>query len=395
MMLFFLGLFFVALGIGLSMAPGTITRTRLVNGYAVPYQVTVQPFFEIGVFMIPIGLIVLVMAFIMTRVTTKSTTPPAQVKRSRVGFAISLIAGIMSFLLGLSYWADSLAIPSGGAFYSLPGPTAPLWFPGANLGALGAVATVSAIIVIIGAILMYAPAKETVGRILVITFSVIGFITLGISILFNVIGIIGGTLGLSKTSMKDAAARAQSFSVNLKQLTALFLLITIAGAPIFWASQRVDMHRRWASQANKTQSIVGHFYVAAKLLNSTSFETDEIAQEWFSEKMEEAGDAVAALGSMDAGHRDQLFKIVAITIYLSSGKTSVLDLNATGRSTLAESLLNIGWKLREAYSNFADSYGTDPFSGPLFSYFGPSPPDETILQQALDLANSISPTTSK
>jgi hypothetical protein len=396
-MLLVLGLFLIAVGMGLSVATGTMLRTRIVNGYAVQYQVTIQPFFDVGVSMVPIGLIVLAVAFIMTRVTTQPKTPPAQVKRSRAGFAISLIAGIMSFLFGLSYWNDSLAIPRGG--WSIrPGPTAPPWFAGANLGALGAIATVSAIIVIIGAILMYAPGKETVGRILVIAFSVIGFITLGTTILFNVGGIIGGTLGLSKTSMKAAAkarlARTQTLRVNLRRLSAFLLLITIAVATVFWAGQRVEMHTHWASQAIKTESVMNHLYAATQLLNSTSFGTDEISQEWFSNELMYAANSLQDLGRLDTGHQRQLSTIVGMTMMLCHNPL-VLGQDSAGRNTLAESLQDIGWKVKKAYSNFVDSYGTDRYTGPLFSYSGPSPPDEILLQQAVDLADSISAKTVK
>jgi hypothetical protein len=66
------------------------------------------------------------------------------------------------------------------------------------LGTLGAIEVICAIIVIVGAVLIFMPGKEKIGAILVIAFSVIGFISLGSSVVFNVLGIIGGALGFAK-----------------------------------------------------------------------------------------------------------------------------------------------------------------------------------------------------
>jgi uncharacterized membrane protein YidH (DUF202 family) len=65
-MLFVLGLFLIAVGIGLSTVTQTVTRYRNVYGFQVPYQETIQPYVGVGVFMVLFGIIVLVVAFIRT-----------------------------------------------------------------------------------------------------------------------------------------------------------------------------------------------------------------------------------------------------------------------------------------------------------------------------------------
>jgi hypothetical protein len=73
-----------------------------------------------------------------------------------------------------------------------------VWFSGVDLGTLGAIEVLCAVIVIIGAIVIFTLRRETIGSVLVIAFSVIGFIALGSSVIFNIFGIIGGALGLAK-----------------------------------------------------------------------------------------------------------------------------------------------------------------------------------------------------
>jgi len=64
-MLFVLGLFLIAVGIGLFTVTQTVTRYR--NGFQVPYQETIQPYVGVGGFMVLFGIIVLVVVLIRTR----------------------------------------------------------------------------------------------------------------------------------------------------------------------------------------------------------------------------------------------------------------------------------------------------------------------------------------
>lgn len=66
-MLFVLGLFLIAVGIGLSTVTQTVTRYRNYYGFQIPYQETIQPYAGVGVVMVIFGIIALVGAFIKTR----------------------------------------------------------------------------------------------------------------------------------------------------------------------------------------------------------------------------------------------------------------------------------------------------------------------------------------
>jgi len=123
--------------------------------------------------------------------------PPQPVKRATAGFAISLVGGIIDaviaiiILVAASYW-ETLA------------PQMPGYGPGFDFGASflalwGGIGLVLAILVIVGAVLIYMPGKETIGGILVIVFSIISlFFTAGGLIIGLILGIIGGALGIAK-----------------------------------------------------------------------------------------------------------------------------------------------------------------------------------------------------
>jgi hypothetical protein len=69
-MLFVLGLFLIAVGIGISTITQTVIVTTQTTIYGIPVQYphpeTIQPYVGIGSFMVLLGIIALVVAFIMT-----------------------------------------------------------------------------------------------------------------------------------------------------------------------------------------------------------------------------------------------------------------------------------------------------------------------------------------
>jgi hypothetical protein len=117
-----------------------------------------------------------------------SASAPA--KRATAGFALSLIAGIFVLINGLAWIAlsslfDSLGL--GGMFGF-----------GLALDMLGILLIMFAIIIFIGAYLIYMPGRETLGGILVLIFSIVSFIGGGGFFIGAILGIVGGALGLAK-----------------------------------------------------------------------------------------------------------------------------------------------------------------------------------------------------
>jgi len=127
---------------------------------------------------------------------TPTTIQPAGVKKATAGFVISLIAGILILFNALVVFALTTVISSFASFL-------PTGMPGAEAAAAaialyGAVGLIFAIIVIVGAILIYMPGKEVVGGILVIIFSILSIMIGGGFIIGLILGIIGGALGIAK-----------------------------------------------------------------------------------------------------------------------------------------------------------------------------------------------------
>jgi len=122
---------------------------------------------------------------------TTSTTPPAVVKKATAGFIISLIAGILILINALLVFALTSLIGGIGASVGLPEL-------GAAIALYGTVGLVFAIIVIVGAIMIYMPGREVIGGILVLIFSILSIIIGGGFILGLILGIIGGALGIAK-----------------------------------------------------------------------------------------------------------------------------------------------------------------------------------------------------
>ena len=124
-------------------------------------------------------------------------TPAKPVKRATAGFAISLVAGIIDAIVALILIAAA----------SLIGNLTD-YMPGYNFGSSitpdvialwGGMGLILAILVIVGALLICMPGKETIGSIFVIIFSIFGlFFTAGGLIIGLILGIIGGILGFLK-----------------------------------------------------------------------------------------------------------------------------------------------------------------------------------------------------
>jgi hypothetical protein len=53
---------------------------------------------------------------------------------------------------------------------------------------------------------------------------------------------------------------------------------------------------------------------------------------------------------------------------------------------LSNTIHHLGQKVAGAYWSLTNYTSVNGVNGPPFWYFGPSPPDETVLQEAVDLA---------
>jgi len=115
-------------------------------------------------------------------------------KKATAGFIISLIAGIMILINALMFFALTSIVGSIPMPVSIPG----MELVEAVFATMGMIGLIFAIIVIVGAILIYMPGKEIIGGILVLIFSILSIVIGGGFVLGLILGIIGGALGIAK-----------------------------------------------------------------------------------------------------------------------------------------------------------------------------------------------------
>ncbi len=126
--------------------------------------------------------------------TPASSSP----KRATIGFALSLIAGIFILLNGLAFIALQSLLNSIIDIVPMPVEIPGIGFAESVFATIGAIGVVFAIIVLVGAILIYMPGKEMIGGIIVLIFSILSIFAMGGFFIGMILGIIGGILGLLK-----------------------------------------------------------------------------------------------------------------------------------------------------------------------------------------------------
>ncbi|MCK4634208.1 hypothetical protein KAT42_05180 [Candidatus Bathyarchaeota archaeon] len=83
-MLFVLGLFLIAVGIGLFTVTETVIKYRSYLGFQIPYEATIHPYEGAGGVMIIFGIIVLVVAFMRTRQSKEPETIDVEMEMPQV-----------------------------------------------------------------------------------------------------------------------------------------------------------------------------------------------------------------------------------------------------------------------------------------------------------------------
>jgi len=197
---------------------------------------------------------------------------------------------------------------------------------------------------------------------------------------------------------KKATRLNRPINISFILLLLLLILLIVIPLTVFLTQDRLDTHSRWYWQERASQTFLFHVENAASILNHTgstqlsenqSFENSEILQNQFFNEIFYADLALSDLNVLDNGHHEQLQNISDMIQTLDSHGLYLTGLNATQRSSLASSIRNVGERVAAAYWNYLKNTSSSTGSGPPFWYFGPSPPDETVLQQASDLAAQI------
>jgi len=116
--------------------------------------------------------------------------------RATAGFIVSLIGGILILVNALLVVGVAGTV---GAFAAwLPEAEEAAGVVSAFFMAWAAAGMIFAILVVIGAVLIYMPGREVIGGILVLIFSILSIIIGGGFFVGMILGIVGGALGIAK-----------------------------------------------------------------------------------------------------------------------------------------------------------------------------------------------------
>lgn len=119
--------------------------------------------------------------------------PPVAPKKAKVGFALSLVAALSILAQGVVRIFRGEAL----AFLGSEGLRQRV-LAGLALEVVGVIAIIFAVLILLGAYLIYSPGKETMGAIIVLVFAAVSIITGGGWLIGLILGIVGGVMGLLK-----------------------------------------------------------------------------------------------------------------------------------------------------------------------------------------------------
>ncbi|MGB8781366.1 MAG: hypothetical protein WCD81_12055 [Candidatus Bathyarchaeia archaeon] len=207
---------------------------------------------------------------------------------------------------------------------------------------------------------------------------------------FNVLGMIE-----DKRAVKPSRWN-RVFRISLKQLLVLILVIVAALASFGWASDRIETHKRWASMVETSQEfgiVFSEVYV--RLPSITENATTDPTHFWFTNELDFASWTLSQLVKVDEAHESELYWIEDLIVTLRDASINGVLLNDSQFWNLSNGIKLIAIELPEAYWNPLNTTSVNSETGPPFWYFGPSPPDETMLQTVATLAMQLTETIPK
>jgi hypothetical protein len=187
-----------------------------------------------------------------------------------------------------------------------------------------------------------------------------------------------------------ASKLRKKFTISAVLIIVLLVLVVSVPSLLYWTIERNDMHARWERQLEWAQSFDFYGVEEAQIvLMQPNFTSDSGYRNTGASALSSAEFALNNLVILDFDRANQLYKIQTMLFRLVSGwSTYTIGLNQSQRGTLAGLLGSIGNDILYAYGNFI-KYTSSGGSGPPFWYNGPSPPDQALIQQAVDLAVNL------
>jgi hypothetical protein len=176
----------------------------------------------------------------------------------------------------------------------------------------------------------------------------------------------------------------RTYQISFKKIIALLLIVTVASALFFWAENTSNNHRNWATMAIEAQEFNNHMFEARAMGGGISSDNSD-----FSTARNELSYSIESIDKilkLDSVHNVELGQIDCFLSNLYGlNDTQRLDLSSKA-TDLPVKMELIGEKVQSAYTGFINDTSIDMNNGPSIWYFGPSPPDQTTLQAASNLA---------
>jgi hypothetical protein len=164
--------------------------------------------------------------------------------------------------------------------------------------------------------------------------------------------------------------------------------VLVAG--VFWSVQRIDAHKLWASMLRESKRLRDHLERAAYLLPAKfQANLDSTTQSWLYAELHYAESSLLELSIVDSAHNGQLGKIDNLIVTISDPDIDLSRLNATEQTRMTNTMYDIAQKVAQAYGSILNYTSVDGVNGPPFWYFGPAPPNETILEEAAQSALTL------
>lgn len=167
----------------------------------------------------------------------------------------------------------------------------------------------------------------------------------------------------------------------------IIVIILVAAVPItlYWGLQRNDMHFRWDLESRYAQEFWEHTQYTAGLLNGFVAPWTNATEGFAINELAYGDMQIISISYLDASHANQLLRI-SYAIETLRTQNYIHNMTASQRTSLATQLFSLSTKIINAYWNYVNYTSTQTGVGPPFWYSGPSPPDEQLLQDAVNIA---------
>jgi hypothetical protein len=190
----------------------------------------------------------------------------------------------------------------------------------------------------------------------------------------------------SEAKGRKASIWQKTYSISLEQIVVILILVSVF--MVFFVNIQVhanwDLMREEASQYGVWMNL-GSSFLQPYLQNNT-FTSNNSTNQLVSEHLMSAQGCLEELAATDPQHSQQLFAVQNFLFNIAHSETDML--NDTSRTILLNDLESLAIAIPNAYHNSGDWSSANTDNGaPPFWYFGTDPCNETVLQNAVSLAN--------